>query len=495
MPDDEELFEDDDSEEEASEEETEEGDDDAAEAAVRAAREAVEEDKPKKKKGSRRGLGRARGTIPKDSEKSREADLVWIDVLAKLAASGKGLGAPHVSIRVSRMEMGGDVVVGTINGEKVQGDESHSPADAFLNELTEIHLTGPNRGPQTYSVQFLLRGGQIYDRGRLKLASPEEIIARSRGLGRPPQQPPWAANGGGPQGYGYGQLQPQGPTGYGGPQGYGGQQPQQQPQEPKSRIDRVEDDMREIKGLLRDFLRGGHQPQPKPEQELMMKGLGQLQEVAKLLEPFGVRISAERLGVGAVIPPAAAAPAQLPESSFEKRIAQKIQARIEKELDEKINGILDPQSEKEEPEKPAQEEKPEADFEMVEVPGGVVWPGTNEPVRYARDIETGKLNLVYTGFGNPHAMEKYGGKIIDIFEQIANAIKRGAVGQQRRPLQEEMQGEVVERRGLGAGIGVGAGTPEANGHQVEEAPVAEGPPAAPVVPPMPPLARDDDFSA
>jgi hypothetical protein len=487
MPDDEELYEDDDAGDDASDTEEEEEEESEADAAVRAAREAVEEDKPKKKKGSRRGLGRARGTIPKDSEKSREADLLWLDVLDRLRP--KGLGAENVSVRVSRMEMNGDVVVGTISGEKVQGDESHTPAEALLTELTELHLLGPNRGPQSYSVQFLLRGGQIFDRGRVKLASPEEIIARSRGLGRPPQQPPWAANGGG-----YAQLQPQGPTGYGGPQGYGGQP--QQPQEPKSRIDRVEDDMREIKSLLRDFLRGANQPQPRPEQEqLMMKGLGQLQEVQKLLEPFGVRISAERVGVGAVIPPATVAPAQLPESSFEKRIAQKIQARIEKELDEKINGILDPQSREEEPEKPAQEEKPEADFEMVEVPGGVVWPGTNEPVRYARDIETGKLNLVYTGFGNPHAMEKYGGKIIDIFEQIANAIKRGAVGQQRRPLQEEMQGEVVERRGLGAGIGVEAVAPEANGHREVEAPVAEGSPPAPVVPPMPPLARDDDFSA
>jgi hypothetical protein len=243
--------------------------------------------------------------------------------------------------------------------------------------------------------------------------------------------------------------------------------------------------MREIKGLLKDVLRGGLGQPPRQEVQLI-QGLEQLKVLRESLAPFGVEISAK--GVGAL--PIAAPPApQLPkQSSLEQRIAQKVQARIEKELDETLGNVFDPKEKEPEPE--PREEKPESDFEVVEVPGGVMWPGTNEPVRYARDRETGKVHAVGTGFANPHFTEKFGGKLINIFEQIAVAIRQGVAGQSKQASREEIQGEVVDRRGLGAGIRV-------NGEGQEQEPPVESQPQEEEIPPPPPLrtSKDDDMSA
>src|SRR5262245_31084544 len=94
----------------------------------------------------RRGVGKPRGRIPPNAEDPREADLMWPIVIERLGRDG--LGADAASIRIARNDAGREITMGSIPGDYVKGDSSHSPGEALFKEITDrFHLGSPNRGP------------------------------------------------------------------------------------------------------------------------------------------------------------------------------------------------------------------------------------------------------------------------------------------------------------------------------------------------------------
>jgi hypothetical protein len=399
----------------------------------------------RKKKG---GKGKARGLGMVDPKRPEEADLLWAWVMQDLAE--KGIDPSYVTIRVARIDVGREVTCGYLQGDAVQGDEFQLPSDALVNAIVDnFHLTSAARGPVLYKIVFLVKGS-INRSGQIKLPSPEEIINQRRQ--RQGQQ--WY-----PQGAGFGAPQPNyppqqrrrdpregGPQGYGGPQGFGAPQqqptqgyqqpydpryPQQQQQPYDPRADRLEREMSDLKQLVREVLTTGRAPAPQ-QQGMTLEMLAALKTA---LEPLGIKLSAAAPGLGA-LPAAPALPALPPKQNkesqeFEEGITKKIRTHMMHQTDKVLDAIFNPSEPKKEvaKEEEEEEEKPEADFEMVEVPGNVCWPGTTTPIRYARDIETGEVDYLKSAvFGNPHAMDKYGGKVIEIVGKLADGIKSGGVG-------------------------------------------------------------------
>lgn len=211
----------------------------------------------------------------------------------------------------------------------------------------------------------------------------------------------------------------------------------------------MREEMRELRGLVREvLLRPGQQQQPQqqPQQELNFAQLRKLQET---LAPFGIVLSAQQPGLGAAglgampaMPIAPALPPRDPEAvDFEKVLARKVRAGVEKQVGVVLEQVFNPKPLKAEPpplplEEEEEEDKPEADFDVIDVPGGVVWPGTTTPMRYARDRDTGDIHWVGTALGNPHAFDKYGEKVIDFVGKLADGIKSGALGLGKPPTQQ-----------------------------------------------------------
>lgn len=434
------------------------------------------EGKPSKRgKKTRNGKSRiGLDGLPENARAPKEAGAVWMAIIEELA--GKGVGAEMVEIRVARLDVGREVTLGYYQGDAVQGNNYNlSPARALVDAVTaDWHLNGNVRGPVLYKIEFRVRG-TIIGAGQLKLPAPEEIIAQQRrrqgqsqnpwypqGFGAPPPYPPQPPYPYAPQQQPYAHAQPQQqqqqppqqqrggrqqePT-YG-PQGYGSQQPQQgfgappgYPPHPYDdhRTQRLEEDVRELKQLLREALFTKQQPTvQQPDQLAALAGA-----LNSLEKAFGVKLTVAGAGLGA---PAAAphGPPSPPTESqeFEQSIARRLRTGMNKRIDALIETMLDPDAEKKKREQEEkdneedEEDKPQAEFEMIEVPGGVTWPGTTEPIRYARDIETGEVDyLKSAAFGNPHAVDKYGGKVIEIIGKFADGIKAGGFGGAQQPQQ------------------------------------------------------------
>lgn len=430
-----------------------------------------------------------RGRIPKDADKSNEADIVWGRVIDELTE--QGIDPAMVKIKVSRLDHGSPngVAIGYIPGDEVVGDNvSTTPADALMHAIEDIHTNSATRGPQTYRISFMLRG-QPYTSGTIRLASIEEISMRRRGMGALPPTPYQQQPGRAP-------LPPRpAPRGYD-DRGGGGyddrrfddrrddrryddrrdrdrgryEEPHYDPE-----VQRMREDMRDIKETLRELMRTGvGAPQPPQPQGLTMDALT---SVTDLLGKFGLHITPQQLhqGLGAAVaatppPPAPLPPQQDDESQeFEKSITRKVRTAVNKKIDDAIQEVLDPKrhvaEEEEEEAKPPAMDEPPSDFEKDE---SVVWskiPGTE--IKYATNAETGETDWSKTGVGlAPLVIEKLGPRALDVASKFIDALQRPAQ-------QQEMQGEVVPN----------PHRPRMNGIPA---------PQAPLPPPAPP--KDDDFT-
>jgi hypothetical protein len=371
----------------------------------------------------------ARGRVPVTADRPSQADLLWVDVLARDEIVSRGLMAEHFSIRVSRLDAGAPIYLGSLDGARCVGDgEGTNAADALVRVLTdEIHWHSSRGMPATYELAFAWkRGGGIYDKGKIRLASTQEIAQMRNveaGLGRPPQQgyaPPQYP----PQQYGAPQppyqppplypQHPSAPQGYA-PQGHG----------PSDEVTELREQVRSLTDLVRDMYRQQGLGQPPPNlapqapPQLPLSALG---ELTRTLAPFGLSIGPTHPQQPQMqqAPPTTQGVVASLGNLRELVTAVKELRGVSKSIEEAFAPDHPQQVQQ-----PAEEPKPEPDFEMVEVPGSK-WPN-GDPVRYARD--DGGINAFGTMFGNAWAMEKFGSTLAGLGKQIVKKIGPAGLGQ------------------------------------------------------------------
>jgi hypothetical protein len=411
---------------------------------------------------------RKRGRVPNNATTPTQADLLWLDVLQRKEIVSNGIEAEHFSIKVYRLDGSQAIYLTAIDGMRCAGDgRDGSAGDALLRILTdEIHWHSSKGLAATYQLEFSFkRGGTIYDKGKIRLPSTQEIgqmRAAEMGLGKPPNQypqqqgypqqpPPY-----GPQGYapqGFGAPPPQyGPgmgNGYPPPYGYPpyGYPPPPHPGYPglgappaPSTGDEVTDlkeQVRSLSEMVRDMWRfgpggmpqgmGGFPPgygQPPPPQGLPMSALSEMQ---RHLAGFGLTIAPAHQPGTAMVPAA---------SGFQTGLGQLKELAVGvsalKEVADALNGVFNMNAQQ-----VVEEPKPEPDFEMVEVPGSK-WPN-GEPIRYARDDKG--INWFGTAMGNGYAMDRFGTTMAGLGRRIVSQINKeqgvGALADEEEEEEEE----------------------------------------------------------
>jgi hypothetical protein len=201
------------------------------------------------------------------------------------------------------------------------------------------------------------------------------------------------------------------------------------------------------------------------------------QAIQSFEKTFGVKLTVAGLG----------APPQLPQQQPSTReveedtIAKKLRIGITRRVEDLIEEALDPKKaaarrrEADEDDED-DEDKPEADIDVVDLP--VPYPGTDVPLRYAKNKETGEFDwLASLGVNTPVLMDRHGERIISMIETFARG---GFAGLGRPqipgPQQQQQQQQQPQHTGMN---GTGAGRP-----------APPPPPQAP--PPPPPQGGDDD---
>jgi hypothetical protein len=462
--------------------------------------------RPRKKKKDRE----QRETKPRhvDPEKPREADLLWPWVMRD--AEKKGVDPSYIDIRVARVDVGRETTAGWLGGDAVLGDDNETPSEALYNAIVErFHMRSGARGPVLYNVIFHIRGDQGFShRGQIKLPAPSEIEKRwheewypSRNMqGGPPHVPPPPRrrrerdyddrdrdrdrrdrdDRDRDRDYddrrGFGAPPPQYPQHYG-PRGYDDRYDRRRGE------DRLERELDDLKRLMREVLLRGpqQQGQPQPQQGLDMVALtNYIQTIEK---NFGVKLTVAGLGA----PPPAQLPAAPPRErdpesqEFEQTIARKVRQGVGKRIDSLLEEILDPRTAQrrraaEEEEEEEEEDKPETSFDVVEVPG-MTYPGTDQPIRYAADKETGDVDAWKTAaLYVPTLLHQHGDKALEVIGKFADAFKGMGLSGRGRP---QMPAHAEGMNGTGVG---------------RPSPYQPPPQQQPQQPPPPkPPGDDDDF--
>lgn len=467
----------------------------------------------RKRKKKKRGEQTPRETKPQDPNKPREADLLWEWVIDR--CEEQDIYPHNVNIRVARVDIGREVTAGTLQGDRVLGDDHQTPSEALYEAIVEsFHIPGNLRGPILYNVIFSIRGDKGFShRGQLNLPPVEEILRRRQNgwypggasppHGHPGYVPP-------PPRYSRSDRDREGPRGYGrrdrddrdrdyddryddrrdSRRGVGAPPAtHSQPYPPQygpppgyydDRYDRdrgrrrgLEREIDDLKDLVREFIRGGGQQSQQPQGPDLAALHAHIQTLEKT---FGVKFTVAGLG-GIPQPQQLPQQARDPESQeFEQVIARKVRVGVGKRVDAMLEEILDPDAaEKRRAKRQAEEEeeddedKPESDIDVVELP--VTYPGTDVPLRYAKSRDTNEFSLWPSlGLNLPVVMDRHGDKLIDLMTTFA---KGGLAGLGRQPPQPPQQ--MPPRQNVnGSGVG----------HQ----PPPRQEPSAP-----PPRDDDDDF--
>jgi hypothetical protein len=439
--------------------------------------------RPRKKKKDRE----QRETKPRQAhpEEPREADLFWPYVMKE--AEGKGVDPGYVDIRIARVDVGRETTVGYLSGDAVLGDDNETPSEALYNAIVDqFHIASGARGPVLYNVTFSIPGDRGFShRKQLKLPPPSEINKRrhqewypGNNYGAPEHvpPPPRRARRRDERDYedrdrdrdrgrrdrddrdrdydyrddrrGLGAPPPQYPPPQYGPRGYDDRYDRRRGE------DRLERELDDLKRLVREVLLRGpqQQGQPQPQQGLDMVALtNYIQTIEK---NFGVKLTVAGLGA----PPAAQLPAAPPRErdpeslEFEQTIARKVRQGVGKRIDSLLEEALDPRTAQRrraaEEEEEEEEDKPETSFDVVEVPG-MTYPGTDQPIRYAADKETGDVDAWKTAaLYVPTLLHQHGDKALEVIGKFADAFKGMGLSGRGRP---QMPAHAEGMNGTGVG--------------------------------------------
>lgn len=482
---------------------------------------------PRRRAKKKKGSAEKRETKPQDPTKPKEGDLLWEWIIEQCEARGVYPG--HVNIRVARVDVGREVTVGNLSGDRVMGDDNQTPAEALYEAIEEgFHIPANLRGPILYNIIFSIRGDKGFShRAQINMPPVDEIMRRrqqdwypgraQRGNGpsyvpppprerharddrrgrddrdydprdRDPRDSRDSRDREGPRGYRRGDRdrdrdyddryddRRDDRRGFGAP--YDPRDRRRDPYDDRYERDRDrrrDREMDDLKYLLREALtRGGNQQPQMPQGTDLVALQSAIQTFEKA---FGVKLTVAGLGAPPAQPQLPQQAARDPESQeFEAVIARKVRTGVGKRIDSLLEEILDPNAaekrrrrQQEEDEEEEDEDKPEADIDVVELP--VPYPGTDTPLRYAKNKETGEFDwLASLGVNAPVLMDRHGERIISMVETFARGGFAG-LGRPQIPAAQQQHPSVN---------GTGAGRP---------APPPAPPPQAP---PPPPQDGDDD---
>lgn len=463
-----------------------------------------------------KGASRPKGEVGQPPKKApfdaKDAELLWPEILSKLPNMGH---SPYeLVVRVVRVDPPPREQVGkSFEASAIRGDGGGQiPGDALIAFVAR-HFHCPfhwSQGPCQYELQWCWKNtGHIFAHGTLRLPSRDVISAANSaewqmredqgragvsGPQMPPMPPPPPQQSGGfgqpptsaPQ-QPVGQPQPPGPQwpypggayggyypGMGAPPGYPPGYAQGYPQQPQApappardpEIDRMREEMSEIKALLRESItsrrdselseikemlkqreREGVAAPPAPQQPMqqplpprepplsqdaliaraVVQALGALgmvpqQQQQQQQRPGGPGVVG--VGVGNPAPVGHVAQAAAGLDALESLAGIFDRA---KKLTRRLDGVMGRPEEEEEPPPPVEtpaEQQPQMGVALVDV--GTTWRD-GRPVKAAVDPETGKFvfdqqGLMGIALGNPIIGEG----ILDVMQAIKNKVVAGA---------------------------------------------------------------------
>lgn len=443
-----------------------------------------------------------------------EADLMWGEILEYCAKAHR---SPHeIGARLFRVD-GQETHLGNCAASEILGDGNIGPVEALFRWVVDkYHLVGGARGPCLYWVQFYwIRSGKILGRGRLQLASPEEIIGQRRAAAQqagqaPPPVPPQYAPPVVPP-----QYAP--PWGYGPPPGYPGwsgapyppaPQPQPAPapapppvpagmdpqvaqmmqvmQQQQAALAYTQGALQEALAAAREGRQPNIQPPPPPAPPPVMapQPLDEERIVRRVIEALTPVLRPPQ-GVAAPPPPPPAVvplPAPAPGvggfadgmqrmlTQSAERMMSSVMKRMEAQMAEAITGaaqtglgglVEDPDGDPD-PEPAPPPPNPAAMLPFDQIPMEARW-SDGRPVYYPRTKSDGSIDYLGAAFANPFLLEKVAEGVGALATQAAAAIQR--VSQQAAPRPPP---QLQQPAGMGA--------PAQVAQVVEQPPPASAPP-------------------
>lgn len=384
----------------------------------------------------------------------QEAELLWPEVLEDIKR--RGMSAYDFCCRVSRLQPELMQMGSAFECSAIMGSETVTPGDALIEYVTEHYHLPLSQGPQRYDIAFVQKvGAKIYARGRLSLLSAAEIMAMRSANLRLQQQ-----------------KLPQNQVGVGAPPPAPVYQPPPtypayaQPAAPQSTSDevaflrqqlqRLESNNEAMRQEVLAAAREGRQPNIQPAQPE-----DRISRLEKLVEKL-IESKAAPVGVGA--PPttqvAAAETASGVSSlktmfdNFREVKGMFKQAREIFAEEEDDDGDEDPADTKQPVVATPEKKEDPIPFEVAELPTSPKW-SNGDPVRYARNKETGDIDWFGAAMANPHVAEK----AVDIVNRVGEAIVGAA---KRYAGQAEAQAQTPTLpTGVGRTGGEGGGSPPA----------------------------------
>lgn len=425
--------------------------------------------------GHRRAGPRTRQPIHSGESREDNAVFVWESILSDLAS--KGRHPNEIVIYVSRIEPPPEVSLGNFGGDSVA--DGGDALFAFIANY--YHARATSRAPSLYQVRFHWRGNTKFARlGKLRMPPPDELAGMGApraygvagsyaGTGAPPPQqhgqhpgyyptPHRDVFGPGP----YSQPQPYGyPPQLGGPPpGYVPQAALDQERQHQERIATLRVELAQAEAAAaaaKTQAAGVGAPPAATGTNATVVAVIEVLRQMGVIPAAAAALPAAAVGVGsaaaAATPAAAAATAAAPAAPATAVAARTAISElatlvstvrglkgIGRELESLFGGDAEPAAEVVSNPITVEEEKPILPFDAIPIPE--VTLGGHQ-VHYARNRETGKLDLEGTLFSNPLLAEK----IIGVGEVLVKAVAAGlgkAPGQQQQQPAAQQQSEIVQ---------------------------------------------------
>lgn len=383
----------------------------------------------------------------------QEAELLWPEVLEDIKR--RGMSAYDFCCRVSRLQPELMQMGSAFECSAIMGSETVTPGDALIEYVTEHYHLPLSQGPQRYDIAFVQKvGAKIYARGRLSLLSAAEIMAmRSANLRLQQQKLPNQVGVGAP---------PPPPAPYQPPPTYA------QPSYPvpqstsdevsflRQQLQRLESNNEAMRQEVLNAAREGRQPIIQPAQPE-----DRISRLEKLVEKLIESKATPAVGVGA--PPTtqvAAAETASGVSSLKtmfdnfREVKGMFKQAREIFAEEEDDDGDEPEDNKQPVVATPEKKEDPIPFEVAELPTSPKW-SNGEPVRYARNKETGDIDWLGAAMANPHVAEK----AVDIVNRVGEAI----VGAAKRYAGQQEQAVATPSlpTGMGRTGGEGGGSPPA----------------------------------
>jgi hypothetical protein len=296
-------------------------------------------------------------------------------------------------------------------GSTIVGDEGENPADALQNRIINFYHMANCQTPALYEVQFVwMTTGKVYARGRLRVGSPNEIIAT-----RNARLQHERAGAGAPQAAPYSAATPPAPYQGHVPPTAGAASNDDEVAALREEVRRLREDNGYHKGVLEEVLRGrgalpAQSPQPSPGDDMVER------VVARVLGTLGVKTQTVGMGAPPAPPPNLQAVAGEAVTSARALVSA---VRDLRALGKSLEGALAEPTAAAVAEVVDTEPDDPLGFQVAGVGDDVKWKD-GRPVKIAVDRKTGKIDWTGVALANPVVGEK----IMDSLNDLVGGMQK-----------------------------------------------------------------------